>query len=1070
MPGLHHIHCIEIDLNFTHLEEKDALLVQREAVKILKEKIVPAWEEILLRFDVESEWITIGSIVLDLGQIPENNWRYSFVERCNQLFMEKIFDYFFREKNMLFQGQNPSVLAIQNENPRFFDAMPKVVKDTNALLEYLKTGIGNNNWVFDAKFNLNESVVSVLLSPYQASQLFHLLQTNNQALLRLVAQLSFHEWIQLLNQKTGLKLGFLEKLWEYFQLHYSGIESEIKFYSISFFLKENISTDFSSRLADYLHLYVATKMPEKIEINWLKEVVFDVIYRFQSQSETTIDSKNPLDKEAQKTDLITETIDLMDKGIPIFGEIIRKYLKTGYLSPYEALLQKHTLDELLIEYIHFNRNEAFLLLKEVLTNPSWTHRFVYSFSINSISSLLGVVASSFLTQEQWTEQLDDFMESMDTTNDFDKKRQLFLRLFQLIGQFQASLKEEQIYKAFNDIFKEGFYKRINPHLFMLKDEFIHYNYNNSLPWWSNHTEISTLKTGILNLRKEEMLKVLLSIYFEKRDVEFLSIFSDDEIKAVFRRIFAEDSMQQVSKWVEILLHYFTDTEAERIERSAMIIMLNAYLKAIPNEKSPVFWSEILHLISISGSISHHDLHSQTEEMFSNPQFFNYPNPEVFTLFRTHILKAPMISSITDRNLSSEKIDYQEPDAEILMGGFQLRRDVNESEISNNWNEKIGGVFYYLKYGSLPSYLLNIGSEEDLKKIIIEIDAIFSMNKADYDTVRFYIKKYSARDDFSLYQQSALQLTDGLFIIILLLHTLNDDNHQIEAIKSVYKLSLQERKALLNAKSGFYNDFEVEKLSLKKWIENGLPDKFWQQTQISLTDLERLKIVSFIAISDSIPLQYLSQKILDVKGKEMFLKEYFGISPTFELQAEKGEREENTVKTEQEIPEDTVIFVNNAGIVLAYPFLTHYFNSLGLLSPLKKFKSDQDAKRAVHLLQYLATKEEESPEYLMSLNKLLCGVSFEFVLDSKITLTDEEIRMSNELLEVMIERWPILKNTSPDGLRNSFFIRKGKISTKKKDWTLRVEQKSYDLLLDKLPWGISMIRLPWMKNILYVEWR
>ena len=165
-----------------------------------------------------------------------------------------------------------------------------------------------------------------------------------------------------------------------------------------------------------------------------------------------------------------------------------------------------------------------------------------------------------------------------------------------------------------------------------------------------------------------------------------------------------------------------------------------------------------------------------------------------------------------------------------------------------------------------------------------------------------------------------------------------------------------------------------------------------------------------------------------------------------------------------------IFITNAGIVLVYPFLAHYFQTLGLLTPLKKFKSDQEAHRAVHLLQYLATGQTESPEYLMAFNKLLCGLPFEFVIESEIVLTEEEIQLSNALLEAVIQQWTILKNTSVDGLRGSFLIRKGKLTPKKKDWVLNVEQKTYDLLLNQLPWGISMIRLPWMKNILYVEWR
>ena len=67
-------------------------------------------------------------------------------------------------------------------------------------------------------------------------------------------------------------------------------------------------------------------------------------------------------------------------------------------------------------------------------------------------------------------------------------------------------------------------------------------------------------------------------------------------------------------------------------------------------------------------------------------------------------------------------------------------------------------------------------------------------------------------------------------------------------------------------------------------------------------------------------------------------------------------------------------------------------------------------------------------------------------------------------------WTVLMSTSPDGLREGFLQREGKLTLSDHgNWKLRVEQKSIDILLGYLPWGISMVKLPWMENLLVVEW-
>lgn len=163
-----------------------------------------------------------------------------------------------------------------------------------------------------------------------------------------------------------------------------------------------------------------------------------------------------------------------------------------------------------------------------------------------------------------------------------------------------------------------------------------------------------------------------------------------------------------------------------------------------------------------------------------------------------------------------------------------------------------------------------------------------------------------------------------------------------------------------------------------------------------------------------------------------------------------------------------IAVHNAGLVLLHPFLSHYFSRLDMLTPKGQFIHPEAAMRSVHLLEYLASRQCETPEHLLALNKTLCGLPLRQAVEAGIEMSQQEIDLSESLLEAVIAQWPAMRNTSPDGLRGSFLLREG-ILEKQDHWKLRVERKGMDILLEKMPWSYSLIRLKWMGGMIYVEW-
>jgi hypothetical protein len=161
-----------------------------------------------------------------------------------------------------------------------------------------------------------------------------------------------------------------------------------------------------------------------------------------------------------------------------------------------------------------------------------------------------------------------------------------------------------------------------------------------------------------------------------------------------------------------------------------------------------------------------------------------------------------------------------------------------------------------------------------------------------------------------------------------------------------------------------------------------------------------------------------------------------------------------------------IYIENAGLVLLHPFLSLYFEALGVITGDGMLQPD----RALCLLHFLATGQRQAPEYELVLPKILCGLSIFDPISSVEDISENESIESIALLTSVIIHWSALKNTSPDTLRGTFLMRPGKLFLREDgDWLLQVESQNFDILIDQLPWGISMIKLPWMKQMLIVEW-
>jgi hypothetical protein len=237
-------------------------------------------------------------------------------------------------------------------------------------------------------------------------------------------------------------------------------------------------------------------------------------------------------------------------------------------------------------------------------------------------------------------------------------------------------------------------------------------------------------------------------------------------------------------------------------------------------------------------------------------------------------------------------------------------------------------------------------------------------------------------------------------------------------------------------------------------------KSFYETAAMIVSLEKKVIDALMNELDSKQKDYIKKLVQNYRSRFVSIADEI---------KESERREEQLMEMEGEAAETgETLYVNNAGLVLLNVYAKRLFDRFKLLDK-KEFKSDEAKEKAVLILQYLASKDDQPEEHELLLNKVLVGMPLAAPLKFNVKLTDEEKEICEGLLDAVIKNWTALKNTSRDGLRTSFLLRNGSLKKEETAWQLKVEKKAFDILLNKLPWGYTMIHNPWMEFPLLTEW-
>ena len=170
----------------------------------------------------------------------------------------------------------------------------------------------------------------------------------------------------------------------------------------------------------------------------------------------------------------------------------------------------------------------------------------------------------------------------------------------------------------------------------------------------------------------------------------------------------------------------------------------------------------------------------------------------------------------------------------------------------------------------------------------------------------------------------------------------------------------------------------------------------------------------------------------------------------------------------EIDESDSIFIENAGLIILWPFLNRLFDKLALLDG-KIFINQESQQKAILLSAYLVTGDLDIKESDLILNKLICGAPLNMFVDVNLPLDQFELDLCESLLKGVLQNWDKLNNSSIRALRDTFLIREGVLRKSNTNYDLIIKKKPLDVLLNTLPWNISMIQTSFMKNRILVEW-
>ena len=386
--------------------------------------------------------------------------------------------------------------------------------------------------------------------------------------------------------------------------------------------------------------------------------------------------------------------------------------------------------------------------------------------------------------------------------------------------------------------------------------------------------------------------------------------------------------------------------------------------------------------------------------------------------------------------------------------------------SSEQNEKLDlnfkDLIYFVEFGSVI-----IKKEKIYEKDFLKI--IKNMFENNFFLLKKYVHSWS-KNQFKISRFiKILEATNGLNIIKPLIHV-NFESYLKIFDSLIKKINLDITKLIID-----------KKLNLKYLDILKKQNKLFSYFLLKIWSRNNLIVESPSIFVKKIILNILKENQIDIENLYKSLEKINNTNDKLERNILndfiKILNEKNYIKKKREIKDSSEelisndledgVTVFNSGLVLIWPYLYALFSKLGYVSE-EKYINDLSKNKAIISTIFLVTGRTKVKNENLLLNKILCGIDYDFLVDSSIELNEFEIETCNLALKSVINRWEKIKNIND--LRRWFLQREGLIIEKKDEFNLIVKNKPQDALIKFIPWGFMMIKSKIMKKRITINWR
>ena len=377
-----------------------------------------------------------------------------------------------------------------------------------------------------------------------------------------------------------------------------------------------------------------------------------------------------------------------------------------------------------------------------------------------------------------------------------------------------------------------------------------------------------------------------------------------------------------------------------------------------------------------------------------------------------------------------------------------QKEALEDVIENQEKIDLERLEYYVEFGStqFDDILLGIDDLYKLFKKLLRRDRLLIKKRLHQwgnskNKIRKIIKLHPQEDQVLLLDHIHIELSSYLTAL---------DQLMVDEFNTTLPmaLGLENWEGLIAYNFGYWSSKNLIMYSLKDLIQLFV-NQLLKQLRVSKEDLTHILVEGLTNTSKTIKNQ-LNEWISQLE------------SPS------KENKKPDQISDFDDLDKTGSLFIENAGLILLWPFLSRLFDKLNLLED-KNFVDETAQQKAILLTEYLVTGNTDFQESSLALNKLICGAPLETYVDVNLSIEAFELKLCDSLLKSMIDNWEKINNSSISTLRETFLIREGVLVRSNANFKLNVEKKPFDVLLTTLPWTISMIQTSFMKNRIIVTW-